>query len=180
MVELTGSSSDTFYCHSCGGLINRNSAFCTWCGVRMLPASPPQTPQPASLQPEPVQVAPQPLSVPPSYAPSSFPPHDVDFTPPRHSGIGIASCIIACVAFVSLIATSVSCIITIDQDLDPTGVGLFALLSIGLLLIGVSIGIIGVVQSNRKKLFAVIGLIANSLMLLPILTILVVGLLATP
>jgi hypothetical protein len=82
------------------------------------------------------------------------------------------------VAFVSLIATSVSCIITIDQDLDPTGVGLFALLSIGLLLIGVSIGIIGVVQSNRKKLFAVIGLIANSLMLLPILTILVVGLLA--
>lgn len=177
MVESTGSSSDTFYCHNCGGLINRNSAFCTWCGVQMHPASPAQTPsvQPSSFPVEPVKVAPQPQSAPTTLYPS--PVVIATDAPPRHSGIGIASCIIACVSFVALCATTVTCIISVDQDLDPTGVGALALLSIGLLLVGISTGIIGVVQSNRKKLFAILGLVSNTLMLLPIAIVLIIGLL---
>jgi len=189
MVESTGSHSDLMFCHNCGTAISRNSAFCTWCGIAMLSSSAvaSQTEPIAQQSSPPVipqSVAPPPV-MPPAYAQSTYAapyPQTVTAPAPRgHSGVGVASFVIACVAFITLLATSVSCVANIDVDFETIEesvgavIGLLFLLSIGLLLIGVSTGIIGVVQSNRKKLFAILGLIFNLLMLLPIVAVLILG-----
>jgi len=90
----------------------------------------------------------------------------------RHSGAGIASFVIACVSFVNCIITGGGLLVNSDyQSFDGAMEILYLLfmMGVGLLLIGVSMGIIGVVQSNRNKLFGILGLVFNSIMLFPVI-----------
>ena len=64
-----------------------------------------------------------------------------------------------------------------DED-DPANVivGLLALGSIALLLAGVGLGIAGVFQKQRRRLFSVLGMIFNGSLLLAILGLMLIGL----
>jgi len=42
-----------------------------------------------------------------------------------------------------------------------------SMIGVVILVIGITTGIIGIVQPNRKKLFAILGLIFNTIMLVP-------------
>jgi hypothetical protein len=173
------------YCQNCGSSISRNSVFCTWCGAAVATANTGVTPATEpNVQPSPVPMPPPVMPsayAQPTYA--SYPPPIVNTAPVGHSGVGIASFVIACVAFITSMITTMSCAANLDADLDvnsiPEIIGLLFMFCIGLMLIGVSLGIIGVVQSKRKKLFAILGLIFNSIMVLPIIVLIILGLLVT-
>ncbi|MCL1885574.1 MAG: zinc ribbon domain-containing protein [Dehalococcoidia bacterium] len=205
MAGTDGLSTDTLYCHNCGARISRSYAFCTSCGTVVVSCAVPKAeeqtvtshlPQDATehvaapstyaqLTAEPLVATPVGMSgyAAPNYATFSAPASASAPAPaaPKQSGAGIASFIIACVACITMMATTISCTASLTADLEfddiPEAIFLLFLLSIGMLLIGVSTGIIGVVQSGRKKLFAILGLTFNTLMLLPIIIIFIVALL---
>jgi hypothetical protein len=119
--------------------------------------------------------------------------------PPRrkHSGLGIASFTlfaVMAVAFVALLAAffaQISDVINIDnpEEMDPELIteqledlpllAVIGFMMIGTLignLIGLVLGIIGLVQKQRKKLFAVLGTILNGLVIGVLLILFVLGL----
>jgi hypothetical protein len=173
MTEPSGLSSDSMYCHNCGDVISRRSVFCNWCGAAVSSANL-AAPAPQEMVVSPV--APQQV-MPPVYAP--YPQAHLPVANKPHSGSGIASFVLACVSFVVLILMIGGVIANVDDtgisDAVIQTLDLMLFLSIGLMLIGVSTGIIGIVQSNRKKIFGTLGLIFNVLMLLSVLGILLLG-----
>jgi hypothetical protein len=97
---------------------------------------------------------------------------EFEYRPPKHSGLGLASFMIA------LSATAADCLVlfmkmVIDMS-RPGALGresetLMVLGTCGawvLALVGLGLGIAGACQSNRKTVFAVIGLVFNGLILL--------------
>jgi hypothetical protein len=104
--------------------------------------------------------------------------------PLRSSGLGIASLVIGLIAgtieFVNLVVAGV---LSEKQgpEFDDSNaaivIGLVFLAGILSLIIGGVLGIIGLVQANRAKGFAIAGLVINSLVGLGILGIIVLGLL---
>jgi hypothetical protein len=92
----------------------------------------------------------------------------------KHSGPGVASFIIALAAGIAVgLSILVAGIVEASRPgaLGPGSSGevmIGAVVCLGLLiaLVGLGLGIAGVCQSNRKKVFAVIGLIFNGLILL--------------
>jgi hypothetical protein len=108
----------------------------------------------------------------PGYA---APPRQRDFDDQRlkHSGLGIASFIIAILSgiFDFVFFVIVGLIGANDPSIDETSpvamvVGLILFAAVGFTFIGLGLGIVGVVLPNRNKLFPWLGLVFNALVLL--------------
>lgn len=102
----------------------------------------------------------------------------------KHSGLGLASFIISMVdviIFVSVMIIGSMMASKSPMGLDETSpllltLGMLIIFSLILCLVGIGLGIAGIVKKNRKKLFAVLGLVFNVAFLLGIIILLVVGL----
>ncbi|MCL1885798.1 MAG: hypothetical protein FWF98_03445 [Dehalococcoidia bacterium] len=142
---------EKFYCYNCGALNSRSSNFCIQCGARVAASS----------------VASRETIAPTAYTPSLQPEPVVL----RHSKIGIVSCVIACVSFINIIITTGGCMDNCnDVGYNPDAfkvLSAISMIGVVILVIGITTGIIGIVQPNRKKLFAILGLIFNTIMLVP-------------
>ena len=107
--------------------------------------------------------------------------------PLKNSGMGIASFIISLLIgpglfFLILIAGVIEASTPGGMsETSPTAVflGLFMIFSVGLSIIGAGLGIAGVVQRDRKKTFAILGLIFNILVLIVFFLLMLLGLLAS-
>ena len=103
--------------------------------------------------------------------------------PLPHSGLGIASCIIACCALLFCIVLFVIAGIVealhpdaFEEDSPPVIiVGLLFLLNLLASLVGLVLGIVGASLGNRNKLFAGLGIGLNALIFLGILVLLIIG-----
>lgn len=114
-----------------------------------------------------------------------------------HSRMGIASLVIAIVATVVILGLFVASLAVVSsefgnvqdpQSLDPqtlqdspafawlTLIGLGILGCLLLYLVGLALGIAGVIQRRRKKLFAVLGTVGNGVVLLAFVALIVLGL----
>jgi hypothetical protein len=115
----------------------------------------------------------------------------------RQSRMGLASFILAIIAVVGVVvlivisATLVSSAPGFDPNspqIDPESAafGALALVGFGILacllvnLVGLGLGVAGVIQRRRKKLFAILGLVFNGLVLLGVIVLVVAGLALAP
>ncbi len=113
------------------------------------------------------------------YSPEGYPPLP-------HSGLGIASFIIALVAgalLAMLVIAAGVMAATAGGGFDETAPATVALGCTILLaglghLVGTGLGIAGVVQRDRRKVFAVLGLVLNGLAILSIAGMLLIGIAA--
>lgn len=99
---------------------------------------------------------------------------------PSHSGIGIASFLIAIASGISMfIIFAIAAVLQMDgPGLDQgseTLIGCGVLLAMFGSLIGAGLGIGGCFQSNRKTIFAILGLVFNGMILLGIGLLMVIG-----
>ena len=169
MDESTNLSSDRIYCHNCGTMIESGGAFCQQCGMQVAPVAA------TTSSPAPVVALPPDASV--TYAPIPTPISTP--RPLQHSGVGITSFILACAVFVIFIINIASNFFFISSSYHYLILirSIAVMLCPFMLLAGVITGIIGVVRSNRKKLFGVLGLTFNSIMLLaPIMLVIIIAL----
>jgi hypothetical protein len=103
---------------------------------------------------------------------------------PRHSGLGIASFLVAIISGFSLLTMigfaayfAAQNPAKFDDESAPAiilGLGIIA--GMGLAVIGLGLGIAGVAQSNRNRLFAILGLVFNAVVFLGVCGILGLGL----
>ncbi|MEC0368855.1 hypothetical protein [Paenibacillus chibensis] len=97
----------------------------------------------------------------------------------RHSGPGIASFIISLISMLAYIVSvgAMGAIFSSSlngeglswSDSSTTGVTVITIILIGLFaanLIGIVLGIVGLVLRNRKKIFAILGLSLNTIIIL--------------
>lgn len=117
----------------------------------------------------------------------------------KHSGVGIASFIIAVVSILGLsgsviAATAMAAAMAGDsiaispdtvQELPEGMGGLLAVAGLMFFLIvaalvGAVLGLVGLFQKERLKLFSILGLTFNSLLVLVVFIVLVVGMLSAP
>lgn len=118
----------------------------------------------------------------------------------KHSGLGIASFIIALLAILAAIITLVLTVsFTADfidmGTLDPESLeaeivegggaigavlaaGLLFIVSIGLSIIGLILGIVGAVMKNRKKVFSVLGIVLNALIAVGVVVLVLISIVA--
>ena len=102
---------------------------------------------------------------------------------PRHSGLGIASFVIA--LFSGVMEMGLIVIAGVMAETTPGGVneespqvillGLCLLGGAALSLLGIGLGIGGLLQSNRKAVFAVLGIVFNAMVILGVLGLFVLG-----
>ncbi|HZG74260.1 MAG TPA: hypothetical protein VEZ72_00255 [Paenibacillus sp.] len=117
----------------------------------------------------------------------------------KHSGIGIASFILAVVSILGMIGSGIGAGVAVAGFADdpallngletgelPAGMGGFLAL-IGLMflfiltaLVGAVLGLVGLFQKDRAKLFSILGLVFNSLVVLFVMVVMIVGMLAAP
>ncbi|MBA3423342.1 MAG: hypothetical protein ACR2HO_07205 [Rubrobacteraceae bacterium] len=113
----------------------------------------------------------------------------------KHSKLGVASLVIAILATVVIVVLFVIAAIigasalggSDPQSLDPQSlqgspafaglalVGIGFLVCIVLYFVGLVLGLVGVFQRRRKRLFAIFGAVANGLAVLVIVSLLVLG-----
>src|SRR5262249_14243521 len=107
-----------------------------------------------------------------------------EFPEMKHSGLGIASFVIAVTVglleFVLLAIAGVLEVTTpggIDEN-SPVAVVLGLTLLAGLLvnILGIGLGIAGLCESYRKKLFAVLGVVIGAVVLFGVLLVMAIGL----
>ncbi|WP_311082246.1 hypothetical protein [Paenibacillus polymyxa] len=115
------------------------------------------------------------------------------FQPPvklKHSGPGIASFIMSLVSLIGYIILAIMVINLLAhfgqyQTMNPeialqqTGTVMIPFIFLGSLLLncsGLVVGIIGIALKNRKKTFAIIGLIINALIIVGFIALLAIGL----
>ncbi|GIO68072.1 hypothetical protein VQ056_02260 [Paenibacillus sp. JTLBN-2024] len=104
-------------------------------------------------------------------------PHQHPLRHKRHSGPGIASFIISLVSMLAYIISVGAMGAVFAQGLETdsswtqsstTGVTVITMILIGLFaanVIGVILGIVGTILRNRKKIFAVLGLSLNAIII---------------
>ncbi|WP_339321856.1 hypothetical protein [Paenibacillus sp. FSL W8-0194] len=104
-------------------------------------------------------------------------PHQQPLRHKRHSGPGIASFIISLVSMLAYIISVGAMGAVFAQGLETdsswtqsstTGVTVITMILIGLFaanVIGVILGIVGTILRNRKKIFAVLGLSLNAIII---------------
>jgi len=105
--------------------------------------------------------------------------------PLKHSGMGIASCLIALGAglfefiFVVIAGVMASSPQGVDEN-SPEAIvlGLFILGGLLAAVVGGVLGIVGATQANRNKLFAVLGLCLNGVIVVGVLGLMVLGMAA--
>ncbi|RIX52413.1 hypothetical protein D3P08_13125 [Paenibacillus nanensis] len=132
----------------------------------------------------------------PAFTPVSGYPGGGQLAPLKHSGLGIASFVLAIVSILALIigiimsvAAAANYMNVSPSDIESeilagsgeefaafVGAGLLMMLSIGLSIIGLVLGIIGLVIKNRKKIFGIIGVILNALLILGLVLLMALGL----
>lgn len=102
----------------------------------------------------------------------------------KHSAFGIASFIISIIAWISLLMTLIVAVIIAAvvepiniQESYPIGILVGSLLLIVFLLslIGIGLGIAGLFQKKRKKVFSILGLIFNGIVFLGIFVLFIIG-----
>jgi hypothetical protein len=113
----------------------------------------------------------------------------------KHSKLGVTSLAIAALATVGIVALFVIAAVvgasalggTEPQNLDPRSIqnspafAEFALVGLGLLAciilycVGLVLGLVGIFQRRRKRLYAILGTVANGLAVLAIVSLLVLG-----
>jgi heme/copper-type cytochrome/quinol oxidase subunit 3 len=115
------------------------------------------------------------------------------FQPPvklKHSGPGIASFIMSLVSLIGYIILAIMVINLLahfgqyqamnpEVALQQTGTVLLPFIFLGSLLLncsGLVVGIIGIALKNRKKTFAITGLIINALIIVGFIALLAIGL----
>ncbi|MFD0958269.1 hypothetical protein [Paenibacillus chungangensis] len=118
----------------------------------------------------------------------------------KHSGLGIASFIIALLAILAAIITLVLTVSFTAEfinmgTLDPESLeaqildgdsaivsimaaGLLFIVSIGLSVIGLILGIVGAVMKNRKKVFSVLGIVLNALIAVGVVVLVIISMVA--
>ena len=120
--------------------------------------------------------------------------------PEKHSGRGIASFLISVVSVIGLLwsaaaASNAALKLAEDPNFDPNAVtadnipeGLAQVASYSALLfffvatalVGALLGLVGLFQKDRRKLFPVLGLALNGGLVLVVLIFFVIGMLAAP
>ena len=122
------------------------------------------------------------------YAPPQYSePAQVACVPLKHSGIGIASFVIS--IFMGIFYFSVILIAGVVGAANPEGIneesvtavviGLLILAGLGVSLIGIGLGIAGVIQKEYKKILSVLGLVFNSLGVIGVIGLMIIGILAS-
>lgn len=105
--------------------------------------------------------------------------------PMKHSGLGISSFVIALLAgpgmFLLLLIAGVMATQAPNGQIDEksaaaVGLGLMLIGGVVVSLIGVGLGIAGVAQKGRKRVFAVLGLVFNGIIAIGVLGIMLLGL----
>ncbi len=101
----------------------------------------------------------------------------------KHSGLGIASFVISLAMGVYFIL--VVFVAAVMEAATPGGmpetspvlaiVGLFAFLGLFGCVVGIGLGIAGMFQKNRKRVFSILGLIINGLIVLGVLAAAIAG-----
>lgn len=102
----------------------------------------------------------------------------------RHSGLGIASFIISIVSgmliFIVIVIAGVMEVSTpggIDENsAGAVMVGLFLILFVGTALVALGLGIAGLLQKQRKKIFSILGTVFSSVTLVGTTFIMALGL----
>jgi len=119
------------------------------------------------------------------YEDSSYQPYQSqEETSQKHSGYGIASFVIALISGLLTIGFCVFAIWIGDQSTSFTGslgigeLAVFGLCGTSMLLnlVGVGLGIVGVVQKDVNKVFGILGLVFNGLILLAYAGFVILGL----
>lgn len=130
------------------------------------------------------------------------PIHHPVITPSKHSGLGIASFIMAIVSITCFIGLTIAIFVLVSNTIDLTTfidangnrtmtdeelmdklgplIGyliLYPLLFV-IVIIGLILGIIGLARRGYKKVFAVIGTVLNGLILLSVFLLVIIGLAA--
>jgi hypothetical protein len=103
---------------------------------------------------------------------------------PKQSGLGIASFALSLLAGVELFACvglATYFAASLQGEFDEESpqaimVGLGIMGGLGLAVIGLGLGLAGAVQSNRNKIFAILGLIFNTLLFVAICGLMGLGL----
>jgi len=109
--------------------------------------------------------------------------YEQGYSPMKHSGFGIASFIISLVIgvtelFFVIIAGVLEVTTTGGIDEESAVVIILGLLMIGGLvvsLVGTGLGITGLVRKNRKKVFSILGLVFNGMIILGLITLMIIG-----
>jgi hypothetical protein len=104
---------------------------------------------------------------------------------PKHSGVGIASCIIsitcAFLLFMFIVMAGVMEVSTPgginEESIEAVILGMLILGVLAVTFIGLILGIIGLFQYNRKKLFAILGTAISTLALIVTGTLMLLGIL---
>ncbi|GGG26163.1 hypothetical protein [Paenibacillus abyssi] len=119
-------------------------------------------------------------------------PHETE-APKKQSGLGIASFIIGIISILGIIAfaltaaAGVSDLVntngTIDIE-DPEAIemstalivsGIMMFVTLALSFVGLILGIIGLVMKNRRKVFAIIGVVLNGLLVFGFGALIIIG-----
>ena len=101
----------------------------------------------------------------------------------KHSGVGIAAFIISLVmGFITFIVVVVAGILETsspggmdENSVEAAVVGLLIIGCILVQLVALGLGIAGLVQKNRKKLFAILGTVFSGMTLLGVVLLMVIG-----
>ena len=101
-----------------------------------------------------------------------------------HSGLGIASFIIALIAGAAMVALIVLAAALSAQapggELDENSpeavtVGCSLIIAAGMALLGLILGVVAAIQQGRKKVFAVLGIVFNGGMILVLVGLMILG-----
>jgi hypothetical protein len=170
---LKSKGPDELYCAHCGAVIRKDDSFCLKCGARNREA--PDNPAPADTPTA------MPVNKPTPVAPIglSGARRDYSTTEPVQSGLGVTSFIISLVT-VALFA--VMYIVALNQASNGyISDGFYSMMGLAIisiiisLITGIILGIIGLTQPWRKKALTIIGLTLNSIWLLGIITLEMIG-----
>jgi hypothetical protein len=100
----------------------------------------------------------------------------------KHSRLGIASSVLSLWGFVAFFLFIIYIVLhsstgTKDDEnqLAYVLIGIFAIVSLLITLVGIGLGIAGIIQKNRNRFFAIIGLVFNGLTVLTFGLLMVYG-----
>ena len=117
------------------------------------------------------------------YQPSNLESFQLQQQELPHAGFGVASFILACISLVGMFAAFAAAgyLATSNLELVPQSAGIMmavglAIIGFGLLLvISAVLAIVGLMQSNRKKVFAILALAISGLAIAAVVALMTIG-----